>query len=102
MANTAITIDVKKVNDAGETILRESKNMLDSLNRIKEIVAGTKSCFDSDGGDATRTNFRKSADKFVDFKNQVDQYGRFLQSYSGVQKQLNEEITKLARKIPPL
>ena len=102
MANNVITIDVSKVNQAGTTIVEQGKKMYDALMDIKDIVNNTKKCLQSDGGDAARSNFNSSAEKFNEFKKFVQDYGTFLQSYGEAHKKLDSDVADLASKIPKL
>ena len=102
MANNVITIDPKKVNDAGKEIVEQGTKMYNALKDIQDIINGTKKCFQSDGGDGARANFNSSAAKFEDFKKFIHEYGQFLQSYGSAHKKMDSEVSSLANKIPKL
>ncbi len=102
MANNVITIDPKKVNDAGKEIVEQGNRMYNALKDISDIIDGTKKCFQSDGGDSARANFKSSAAKFEDFKKFIHEYGQFLQSYGSAHQKMDSEVSTLANKIPKL
>lgn len=102
MANNKATIDFAKVNKAGEEIINQGNQMFNSLTNIQNIINNGKKSFDSEGGAAIRKNFNESAKKFADFKKFVAEYGQFLQEYSDMQKDVNEEIERIATQIPKL
>ena len=102
MANTVVTIDVEKVNQAGRKIIEEGNKMYSALEDIKDIINNTKKSLQSDGGDAARTNFNTSAQKFEEFKKFVHEYGKFLESYAAAHKKIDDVVADLATKIPKL
>lgn len=102
MANNTAKIDFAKVNKAGDDIISQGNAMYNALTAIQNIINNGKKDFDSEGGDAIRKNFNDSAKKFDDFKKFVAEYGQFLQSYSDVQKDLNNEIERIGSQIPKL
>ena len=102
MANTVVTIDVEKVNQAGRKIIEEGNKMYSALEDIKDIINNTKKALQSDGGDAARTNFYTSAQKFEEFKKFVHEYGEFLESYAVAHKKIDDVVADLATKIPKL
>ena len=97
-----VTIDPFRVQKAGDSVLEESRKMETALNAIKDLVNNTKSFFQSEGGDKTRSNFNASAGKFAEFKKFTDEYGQFLQSYGKAQEKLDDEIANIGSKIPKL
>ncbi len=102
MANNVITIDPKKVNDAGKEIVVQGTKMYNALKDIQDIIEGTKKVFRSEGGDSARTNFKSSAVKFDQFKKFIHEYGEFLQSYGSAHQKMDSEVSSLATKIPKL
>lgn len=102
MANTTITIDVQKVREAGTKIKDEGNKMYNALQDIKDIVNNTKKCLQSDGGDAARSNFNTSAEKFDDFQKFINDYGQFLESYEAAHKELDNKVAEIANSIPKL
>jgi len=102
MANNVITIDPKRVNQAGRDIVDQGTKMYNALKDIQDIVNGTKKCFQSDGGDSARTNFNSSAAKFDEFKKFIHEYGQFLQNYGSAHQKMDSEVSTLAGKIPKL
>lgn len=102
MGNNVITIDPKKVNDAGKEIVEQGTKMYNALKDIQDIINGTKKCFQSDGGDSARANFNSSATKFDEFKKFIHEYGQFLQSYGSAHQKMDSTVSDLARKIPKL
>lgn len=102
MANNVITIDPKRVNDAGKEIVNHGTKMYNALRDIQSIIDGTKKVFQSEGGDSARANFKSSAAKFDQFKKFIHEYGEFLQSYGSAHQKMDSEVSSLATKIPKL
>jgi len=96
------TIDPKKVNDAGRTVIDETTKMKKALDSITGIINGTKSYFDSEGGNAARKNFSESAAKFAEFEKFIKGYGEFLQNYGAATIKVDQAIEDLSNEIPKL
>lgn len=102
MDNNVITINPARVKSTGRVIEEQGTKMYNALKDIQRIVAETKKCFQSEGGDKARENFNSSAAKFDDFKKFVHEYGQFLQSYGDAHEKMDSEVSALAGKIPKL
>lgn len=95
-------LDRAKINMAGEDFINDVQKMYESLERVKNLIDGSKSYFDSEAGEALRTRFNASAEKFGEFKTSLNQYGEFLKKFSGNVQQFEEAVKETVNEIPKL
>lgn len=93
-------LDRAKINAAGEDILTDAKKMYDSLERVKTLIDGSKSYFDSEAGDALRKKFNTSAEKFEEFRSFLNTYGDFLKTFSGNVQKFEDAVKNVVDEIP--
>lgn len=94
------TLDISKINQAGEDLLSNVQKMYDSLQQIKTLVDGSKSFFDSPAGNDIRSKFNQSAEKFSAYKTFLNTYGEFLKTYSANVKTYEQAVQEAAGEIP--
>lgn len=95
----ATTVTKENVKQNGIDICAKTKEMMSSLEIIKGYVNGTKDCFDSEAGDAIRSKFNKSAEKFEEFRSFLNSYGEFLQNYASNVTSFEEAMRSAADEI---
>jgi len=95
-------LDIQKINQAGEDVLSNVKAMYDSLGRVKNLIDGSKSYFDSPAGDDLRKKFNQSAQKFGEFQSFLNTYGEFLKTFSENYRDFEGEVQDAVREIPTL
>lgn len=93
-------LDRAKINQAGEDILADSKKIFDSLEKIRGLIEGSKSYFDSPAGDELRSKFKASSDKFTEFKTFLESYGEFCKNFSGNVQKFEDAVTEAVQSIP--
>lgn len=96
------TLNISKINQAGEDLLGNIQKMYDSLQKIKNLIDGSKSFFDSPAGNEIRGKFNRSAENFGEYKAFLNTYGEFLRTYSGEVKGYEEVVQEAARGIPEM
>ena len=98
--NIESSVDIQKINQAGEDLVENARKMYDSLQKIKGYIDGSKSYFDSPAGDKVRNKFNQSAEKFSEFRDFLDSYGEFLKTFSGNVKGFEETVQEVVSEIP--
>lgn len=96
------TLDRAKINSTGEDMLTEVAKMYTSLNNVKNLVAQSKTYFDSDAGNELRRKFNASADKFSEFQSFLNTYGEFLKTFSGNIQKFEDAVRAAVNGIPTL
>lgn len=95
-------LDRAKINSAGEDLITDVQKMYESLGRVKNLIDGSKSYFDSDAGNSLRTKFNTSAEKFDEFKTFLNTYGEFLKTFSGNVQKFEDAVKEAVDGIPNL
>ena len=98
--NIESSVDIQKINQAGEDLVENARKMYDSLQKIKGYIDGSKSYFDSPAGDKVRNKFNQSAEKFSEFRDFLNSYGEFLKTFSGNVKGFEETVQEVVSEIP--
>ena len=96
------TLDSKQINKAGEELIDDVKKMYDSLGRVRNLIEGSKSYFDSDSGNQLRIKFNTSAEKFGEFQSFLNTYGEFLKTFSGNVQRYETAVKEVIDGIPNL
>ena len=91
-----------KSESCSEDIKENAKKMYDSLEKIKSLVDGSKSYFDSKAGDEIRKKFNTSAEKFEEFRQFLDQYGEFLKNVKTLIADYDARVEEAAKSIEPM
>jgi hypothetical protein len=92
-------LSISKINQAGGELITHAEKMYSSLSTIKDLIAGSKSYFDSPAGDQVRNKFNLSAEKFEEFKAFLVSYGEFLKTFSGNVQSFEDAVEEAAREI---
>lgn len=96
------TLDRVKINKAGEDLIDKAQQMYESLGRVKNLIEGSKSYFDSEAGNSLRTKFNTSAEKFEEFKTFYNTYGEFLKTFSDNVQRYENAVKETVDGIPSL
>ena len=102
MGAAVTSITIEEVNKAGEDIKENAKKMYDNNKKIKSLVDGSKSYFDSKAGDEIRKKFNTSAEKFEEFRQFLDQYGEFLKNVKTLIADYDARVEEAAKSIEPM
>ncbi|KIR01539.1 hypothetical protein P261_00353 [Lachnospiraceae bacterium TWA4] len=95
-------LDIQKVRQSGEDLITNVEKIYSSLTKISELINGSKSYFDSQGGDSVRKKFSESAQNFETFKKSLISYGEWLKSFSGNVQSYNNAVQEAVEKFESL
>lgn len=98
----ATEVNPAKVHQAGEDIIADAAKMYESLNKVKNLIDGSKSYFKSGAGDQLRNKFYASAEKFQEFEAFLKKYGEFLETYSGNIESFETAVKEALAQIPTM
>ena len=70
-------IDIKEVQQKGATLQQKADDMFVTLQKAQEVIKKTAASFDSPEGRAMREQFAEYSRSFSNFKQDVDEFGRF-------------------------
>lgn len=98
--NIESSVNIEKINQAGEDLIENARKMYSSLQKIKGCIDASKSYFDSPAGDDMRRKFNQSAEKFGEFQGFLNSYGEFLKTFSGNVKSFEGAVQEVIGEIP--
>lgn len=101
MADTRI-FDTQKLRQEGKDIKSCAGKMFNELQNVQTEMNNSTRSFDSSAGEELRSNFKKSAAKFQEFKKLMDDYGKYLEELADQKEALEKGLSGVAEQIPPL
>lgn len=93
-------IDIKEVQQKGATLQQKADDMFATLQKAQEVIKNTEASFDSPEGRAMREQFAEYSRSFSNFKQDVDEFGRFTKQYAGNLDDLQKKMAANARRLP--
>ena len=96
---SSINISLNEVNDLSNEIKRINTNILDILNYAKQEMMSLSNDWQSSGSEMIRNRFQYFSNKFIEQKDVIDSYARFLDYTVASYDSLETTITKNASSI---
>lgn len=93
-------IDIKEVQQKGATLQQKADDMFVTLQKAQEVIKNTEASFDSREGRAMREQFAEYSRSFSNFKQDVDEFGKFTKQYAGDLDYLQKKMAANARRLP--
>ena len=96
---SSINISLNEVNDLSNEIKRINTNILDILNYAKQEMMSLSNDWQSSGSEMIRNRFQYFSNKFIEQKDVIDSYTKFLDYTVASYDSLETTITKNASSI---
>ena len=96
---SSINISLNEVNDLSNEIKRINTNILDILNYAKQEMMSLSNDWQSSGSEMIRNRFQYFSNKFIEQKDVIDSYAKFLDYTVDSYDSLETTITKNASSI---
>ena len=96
---SSINISLNEVNDLSNEIKRINTNILDILNYAKQEMMSLSNDWQSSGSEMIRNRFQYFSNKFIEQKDVIDSYAKFLDYTVSSCDSIETTITKNASSI---
>ena len=102
MAGEVRKFDSVRLREAGSNILTAAGKMYTELTNVQNEMNQSTEYFDSQAGEDLRSQFKKSAAKFDEFKKTMVAYGKYLKDEADREEDRVGRLEKVAQSIPNL